>query len=44
MLVHGLNISKKEEDTVKYNNSDPKKYIQEIREKYNVWHTANMDL
>lgn len=44
MLVHGDNISSKEKDNKKYNNGNSRKYIAEIREKYNTWHEANMEL
>jgi hypothetical protein len=46
MYVHGDNLSSKESITVngKYVDVESVQYLAEIREKYNVWKQANIDL
>ncbi|RAM53267.1 MAG: Bpu10I family restriction endonuclease [Hapalosiphonaceae cyanobacterium JJU2] len=44
MLVHGANISAKESHRKKYQDSDSKQYLAQIRHEYNHWHKQNMDL
>jgi hypothetical protein len=44
MLVHGSNLSQKEQSSDKYQDSVSKTYLAEIRAKYNAWHAANTEL
>jgi len=44
MLVHGSNLSQKEQSGDKYQDSVSKAYLAEIRAKYTAWHTANTEL
>ncbi len=44
MLVHKDNLTKKINDTKKYNDDEANKFLLEIEEVYNKWHTANMEL
>lgn len=43
-FVHGDNISQKGNHQTKYTDALSKQYLNEIREKYIVWHTQNMQL
>ncbi len=43
-LVHGANLIEKEADRSKYGSVDSKKYLAEIRLKYNAWQIANTSL
>jgi hypothetical protein len=43
-LVHGSNLEQKENHRKKYRDAESKKYLNEIRIKYNKWHTSNMQL
>lgn len=44
MFVHGANLEQKEKHRTKYLDSESRKYLKEIREKYNEWHQANTEL
>ncbi|CEZ19395.1 Restriction endonuclease [Candidatus Methylopumilus planktonicus] len=44
MLVHGNNLEQKEQHQTKYQDKDSKKYLVEIREKYNSWKKKNETL
>ncbi|MCP4358436.1 MAG: Bpu10I family restriction endonuclease [Chloroflexi bacterium] len=44
MLVHGSNISQKENHRTKYLDSQSRKFLAEIRVKYDQWHLANKNL
>ncbi|BAZ00207.1 restriction endonuclease [Tolypothrix tenuis PCC 7101] len=44
MLVHGANLSTKENHRSKYKDSVSKEYLAEIRSKYDNWHKQNIDL
>lgn len=44
MLVHALNILQKEISLKKYGDETSKKYLNEIKERYNLWHEANTRL
>lgn len=43
-FVHGDNILQKENHQTKYIDALSKKYLSEIREKYEIWHNWNMQL
>ncbi|WP_414548306.1 Bpu10I family restriction endonuclease [Anabaena sp. CCY 0017] len=43
-LVHGSNLEQKENHRKKYRDAESKKYLQEIRVQYNIWHLANVQL
>jgi len=44
MLVHGDNLSTKENYRKKYQDAESKQYLAEIRAKYDQWHQQNVDL
>ncbi len=44
MLVHASNIVQKETHRAKYTDDLSRQYLAEIRERYDVWHAANMAL
>lgn len=44
MLVHGSNLSQKENHSSKYRDKISQQYLTEIRAKYDEWHRANTDL
>jgi hypothetical protein len=44
MYVHGDNLNQKENHTTKYIDEESKKYLKEIREKYNWWKSENEKL
>lgn len=44
MLVHKDNLTKKINDTKKYNDEQANRFLSEIQEVYDKWHTANMEL
>lgn len=44
MFVHGDNLTQKENHRTKYRDEESKKYLIEIREKYNEWRKANEEL
>tara|TARA_Y100000768_G_C23961317_1_gene675530 strand:+ start:654 stop:1523 length:870 start_codon:yes stop_codon:yes gene_type:complete len=44
MYVHGDNLTQKENHTTKYLDSESRKYLFEIRHKYNSWKVANEQL
>lgn len=44
VFVHGDNISQKETHPQKYRDKTSKQYLREIREKYEEWKRANLDL
>ncbi len=44
MLVHGLNLSQKETHRSKYRDAESRRYLSEIRKKYDEWHQANIAL
>ena len=44
MLVHGQNLTQKENHATKYRDDKSKQYLAEIRAKYDAWHEANLDL
>jgi hypothetical protein len=44
MLVHGDNLTAKENHRTKYQDALSKQYLAEIREKYNKWHRENIAL
>lgn len=41
MFVHGNNLEQKEQHQTKYRDDDSRKYLAEIRTRYNEWKTAN---
>jgi Bpu10I restriction endonuclease len=43
-LVHGSNLEQKENHRTKYRDSDSRRYLSEIRNEYDKWHTANIKL
>jgi len=43
-LVHGSNLEQKETHRTKYRDEASVTYLKEIRARYTVWHTANMEL
>lgn len=43
-LVHGSNLEQKENHRTKYRDNESKKYLGEIRCKYDKWHTENVEL
>ena len=44
MFVHGDNLTQKENHRTKYMDVESTQYLAEIREEYDRWHCANMDL
>lgn len=44
MFVHGNNLEQKENHTTKYRDADSRKYLAEIRIKYNQWKADNEQL
>jgi hypothetical protein len=44
MFVHGNNLTQKEKHQTKYRDADSRRYLTEIRERYNVWNAANHEL
>lgn len=44
MLVHGKNLSQKENHDSKYQDEISRQYLSEIRKKYNKWHDENVEL
>src|SRR5262249_46336047 len=42
--VHGANLAQKEAHRTKYRDQDSKRYLEEIRAKYDDWKRANFDL
>ncbi|MGB3509960.1 MAG: hypothetical protein WBA93_12105 [Microcoleaceae cyanobacterium] len=44
MYVHGQNLEQKENHKTKYRDEDSRRYLREIREKYNEWKLANEQL
>lgn len=44
MFVHGDNLLQKETKDAKYSDPTSKKYLKEIREKYNLWKQENLEL
>ncbi len=44
MFVHGDNLEQKEHHNTKYNDAEAKRFLREIREKYDEWKKANTDL
>lgn len=43
-LVHGSNLKQKENNREKYKDVESKKFLKEIRTKYDQWHSANLKL
>lgn len=43
-LVHGSNLEQKENHRTKYRDIESKKYLDEIRNEYDQWHSANLKL
>lgn len=43
-LVHGCNLARKEGHKTKYQDADSRRYLAEIRPRYDQWHEANMNL
>lgn len=43
-LVHGCNLSQKEQHKDKYRDKQSKQFLTEIRRKYDAWHKANTEL
>lgn len=41
MYIHGNNLEQKENHKTKYIDADSRRYLVEIRERYNEWKTAN---
>ena len=41
MFVHGDNLRQKENHTTKYLDDDSRRYLVEIREKYDEWRAVN---
>lgn len=44
MYVHGSNLTQKENHRKKYRDKKSRKYLSEIRERYDAWHKANLAL
>ena len=44
MYVHGDNLEQKEHHNTKYIDAASRNFLKEIREKYNPWKKANIDL
>ena len=44
MYIHGDNLTRKENHTTKYRDTDSRRYLEEIRQRYDVWKQANLDL
>jgi len=44
MFVHGDNLLQKETSDAKYSDRESKQFLAEIREKYNIWKSANLAL
>ncbi|MDY7009078.1 MAG: hypothetical protein SWX82_35525 [Cyanobacteriota bacterium] len=44
MYVHGKNLEQKENHKTKYRDEDSRRYLKEIRAKYNEWKLANEQL
>jgi hypothetical protein len=44
MFVHGNNLEQKEQHQTKYRDDDSRRYLTEIRIRYNEWKTANENL
>jgi hypothetical protein len=44
ILVHGSNLSQKEQHRTKYQDTLSRTYLAEIREEYDRWHDANIQL
>lgn len=44
MLVHGDNLTQKENHTEKYTDKEAKRFLKEIRAEYTKWHKANTKL
>ena len=44
VFIHGNNLSQKEQHKTKYNDAESKKYLAEIRSKYDTWKESNLDL
>ncbi len=44
MFVHGNNLEQKEKHQTKYRDADSRRYLVEIRERYNQWKSANEKL
>ena len=44
MFVHGNNLEQKEKHQTKYRDADSRRYLVEIRERYNQWKSANEEL
>jgi Bpu10I restriction endonuclease len=44
MFVHGNNLEQKETNKTKYNDSDSRQYLAEIRVRYNQWKESNENL
>lgn len=42
--IHGNNLTQKENHKTKYNDEQSKVYLKQIREKYDAWKKANLDL
>ncbi|PSF38615.1 Bpu10I family restriction endonuclease [Aphanothece hegewaldii CCALA 016] len=43
-LVHGSNLEQKEKHRTKYRDQESKKFLKEIRDKYELWKSANIKL
>src|SRR5438093_1276156 len=43
-LVHGCNLAQKETHKTKYLDSDSRKFLADIRLRYDEWHKANAEL
>ncbi|WP_017318329.1 Bpu10I family restriction endonuclease [Mastigocladopsis repens] len=43
-LVHGSNLEQKENHRTKYRDAESRRYLSEIRSKYDKWHSANIQL
>ena len=44
MLVHGANLAQKEKGDRKYTDAEARKFLSEIREKYDLWRSENEKL
>lgn len=44
MLIHGNNLEQKENHQTKYNDAESKRFLAEIRVKYDIWKAENEDL
>ncbi|CAG1771705.1 hypothetical protein BAC3_02009 [uncultured bacterium] len=44
MFVHGNNLEQKENHRTKYRDADSRRYLGEIRIRYNQWKAANLAL